>query len=175
MVKALVFPVDMHMDMRVEPSFKKAECWRIDAFELRCWRRVLRAPWTARRSKHSILQDINAEYVLEGLMLKLELQHFCHLMQRADSLEKTLMLGNITGRRRRGWQRTRWLDSITNSVDMSLNIKKQWRTGKPGVLPSMGRQRSDTTQRLSNRRYTPNWETMATKTDRVPVLLEPAL
>ena len=100
---------------------KKAEHQRIDAFELWCWRRLLRVPWTARRSNQSILKEVNPEYSLEGLMLKLKLQYFGHLMRRTDSLEKTLMLGKIEGRRRRGWQRMRWLDGITDSMDMSLN------------------------------------------------------
>ena len=100
-------------------TIKKAECQRIDAFELWCWRRLLRAPWTARRSNQSILKEINPEYSPEGLMLKLKLQYSGHLMQRTDSLEKTLMLGKIEGRRRRGRQRVRWLDGITDSMDMS--------------------------------------------------------
>ena len=102
-------------------TIKKAECQRIDAFEQWCWRRLLRVPWTARRSNQSILKEISPEYSLEGLMLKLKLQYSGHLMLRADSLEKTLMLGKIEGRRRRGWQRTRWLDGMTNLMDMSLN------------------------------------------------------
>ena len=102
-------------------TIKKAECWRIHAFKLWCWRRLLRVPWTARRSNRSTLKEINPEYSLEGLMLKLKLQYLGHLMRRADSLEKNLMLGKIGGRRRRGWQRTRWLDGITDSMDMSLN------------------------------------------------------
>ena len=100
---------------------KKAECWRIDGFELWCWRRLLRVPWTARRSNQSILKEISPEYSLEGLMLKLKLQNFGHLMRRNDSFEKTLMLVKIEGRRRRGWQRMRWLDGITDSMDMSLS------------------------------------------------------
>ena len=101
-------------------TVKKAECRRIDAFELWCWRRLLRIPWTARRSNQSILKEISPEYSFEGLMLKLKLQYFGHLIWRTDSLEKTLMLGKIEGRRRRGWQRMRWLDGITDSMDMSL-------------------------------------------------------
>ena len=101
-------------------TVKKAGSWRIDAFELWCWRRLLRVPWTARRSNQSILKEIRSEYSLEGLMLKLKLQYFGHLMQRTDSFEKTLMLGKIEGRRR-GWQRMRQLDSITDSIDMSLS------------------------------------------------------
>ena len=100
---------------------KKAECRRIDAFELWCWRRLLRVPWTARRSNQSILEEISPGYSLEGMMLKLKLQYFGHLMRRVDSLEKTLMLGGIEGRRRRGRQTMRWLDGITDSMDMSLS------------------------------------------------------
>ena len=111
LVKAMVFPVVMY---RCESwTIKKAECQRIDAFELWCWRRLLRVPWTSRRSNQSILKEINLEYALEGLLLKLKLQYFGHLMQRANSLEKTPMLGKIEGRRRRRQQRMRWLDSIT--------------------------------------------------------------
>ena len=101
-------------------TIKKAERWRIDAFELWCWRRLLRVPWNARRSNQSMLKEISPEYSLEGLVLKPKLQYFGHLMQRTDSLEKTLMLGKIEGGRRRGWQRMRWLDGITDSMDMSL-------------------------------------------------------
>ena len=118
LVKAMVFPVVMY---ECESwTVKKAERQRIDAFELWCWRRLLRVPWTARRSNQSILKEISPGCSLEGLMLKLKLQYFGHLMQRADSLEKTLMLGKIEGRRRRGWQRLRWLDGITDTMDMSL-------------------------------------------------------
>ena len=102
-------------------TVKKAEHWRIDAFELWCWRRLLRVPWTARRSNQSILKEISPGYSLEGLMLKLKLQYFGHLIQRADSLEKTLMLRKIEGRRRRGWRRMRWLNGIIDSMDMSLS------------------------------------------------------
>ena len=113
-------------------TVKKAEHWRIDAFKLWCWRRLLRMPWTARRSNHSILKVINPDYSLEGLMLKLKFQYFGHLTWRADSLEKTLMLGKREGKRRRGWQRMRWLDSITDSKDMNLSrlqeIVKERRT-----------------------------------------------
>ena len=107
--------------MDVSWTIKKAEHQRIDAFELWCWRRLFRVPWTSRRSNQSILKEISPEYSLEGLMLKLKLQHFGHLMQRTDSLEKTLMLGKIEGGKRRGQQRMRWLDGITDSMDMSLS------------------------------------------------------
>ena len=116
--KVMVFPAVMYGCESW--TIKKAEHQRIDAFELWHWRRLLRAPWTARRSDQSILKEINPEYSLEGLMLKLKLQYFGHLMGRTDSLEKTLMLGKIEDRRRRGWYRMRWLDSITDSMDMSL-------------------------------------------------------
>uniref|UniRef100_A0AC11DGD2 Uncharacterized protein n=1 Tax=Ovis aries TaxID=9940 RepID=A0AC11DGD2_SHEEP len=118
LVKAMVFPVVMYGCESW--TIKKAECQRIDAFELWCWRRLLRVPWTARRSNQSILKEISPGCSLEGLMLKLKLQYFGHLMQRADSFENTLMLGKIEGRRRRRQQRIRWLDGITDSMDMGL-------------------------------------------------------
>ena len=119
LVKAMVFSVVMY---ECESwTIKKAEHQRTDAFELWCWRRLLRVPWTARRSNQSILKEISPEYSLEGLMLKQKLQYFSHLMRRADSFKKTLMLGKIEGRRRRGRQRMRWLDGITDSMDMSLS------------------------------------------------------
>ena len=119
LVKAMVFPVVMYGCESW--TIKKAECQRIDAFELWCWRRLLRVPWNARKSNEPILKEISPEYSLEGLMLKLKRQYFGHLMQRTDSLEKTLMLGKTEGERRRGWQRMRWLDGITDSMDMSLS------------------------------------------------------
>ena len=140
LVKAMVFPVFMYGCESW--TIKKAECWRTDAFELWCWRRLLRVSWIARRSNQSILKEINSEYSLEGLILKLKFQYLGHLMRRADSLEKTLMLGKIEGRRRRGWQKMRWLDGITDSMDMGLSkLWRWWRTGKPGVLQSVGLQR----------------------------------
>ena len=119
LLKAMVFPVAMYGCESW--TIKKAERWRIDAFELWCWRRLLRVPWTARRSNQSILKEINPGCSLEGLILKLKLRYSGHLMRRADSLEKTLMLGKIEGKRRRGRQRMRWVDGITDSMDMSLS------------------------------------------------------
>ena len=136
----MVFPIIMY-DCE-SWTIKKTEHLRIDACELWCWRRLLRVPWTARRSNQFILKEISPECSLEGLMLKLKLQYFVHLMRRADSLEKTLMLGKIEGRRRRGWQRMRWLDCITNSTDMGLGRPRGVGDGgRPGMLQFMGSQK----------------------------------
>ena len=137
LVKAMVSPVVMYGCESW--SIKRAENRRIDAFELWCWRRLLRVPWTARRSNQSILKEISPGCSLEGLMLKLKFQYFGHLMWRTDSFEKTLMLGKTEGGRKRGWQRMRCLDGITDSVDMSSG--SWWETGRPGVLQSVGSQR----------------------------------
>ena len=156
-VKAMVFPVVMYGCESW--TIKKAECQRVDAFEVWCWRRHLRVPWPIRRSNQSILKEMNPEYSLEGLLLKLKLQYSGHLMQRATSLDNTLMLGNIECRRRRGWQRMRWLDSITNSMDMNLSKLREivdrevWRAAAHGVTKSRTQVRNWTTTQLQHDKF----------------------
>jgi len=147
----MVFPVVMYGCESW--TIKKAECWRTDVFELWCWRRLLRVPWTARRSNQSILKEISPGCSLEGLMLKLKLQYFGHLMRRVDSLEKTLMLGGLGGRKRRGRQRMRWLDGITDSMDVNL------RQGGLACCDSWCHKESDTTEWL-------NWTELRDQTSR---------
>ena len=146
LVKVMIFPVVMYGCESW--TVKKAECQRTNSFELWCWRRLLRVPWTAKRSNQSILKEISPGCSLEGMMLKLKLQYFGHLMRRVDSLEKTLRLGGIGGRRRRGRQRMRWLDGITDSIDVNLSELRELVMGQGGLAccDSWGHKESDTTE-----------------------------
>ena len=156
-VEAMVFPVVMYGCESW--TIKKVEHWRNDAFELWWWRSLLGVPWTARRSNQSILKEVNPEYSFEELMLKLKLQHFGHLRQRIDSLEKILMLGKVEGRRRRGWQRTRcWMASWTQWTCVWAGLGSWWWTGKPGMLQSCGHKESDTTDWLKWTGRQANWD-----------------
>ena len=148
LVKAMVFPVVMY---RCESwTVKKADCQRSDTFELWCWRRLLRVPWTARRSNQSILEEISPGCSLEGMRLKLKLRYFGHLMRRVDSLENTLMQAGIGGRRKRGWQRMRWLDGIIDLIEVSLNELQEWWTGRSGALKLWGKQLNHTKDNQSS-------------------------
>ena len=173
LVKVMAFPVVMYgCELNYKENWvpknwtiRKTECQRTDAFELWCWRRLLGVPWTARRSNLSILKETSPECSLEGLMLKLKLQYFGHLMWRADSLEKTVMLGKIDGERKRGWQRMRWLDGITNVMDMSLSRLRELVIGQGGLVccSPWSRKESDMTERL-------NWTEWKDKLFRVEVV-----